>query len=390
MRKLAQHLFILPWLKLKQPIFCGGFWFKPVSEVNAAEVVGAGIGPTMQKLLRSYVGLQGQPIDLCTLVLRRNHPIAWDIPPSAWRRLHRAVDVLMLSHLSEQRFYERFSAHMNTTMFQMFGHGVSANSDHLSLHQRRRGMSLLHGGLRYKDVHFQQPYQINQTESGPFNGRLARSLTRLRTLDPQLWQRVEKALEFFRLAHSEDPQRDWNEACMLAAMSFEKLLGTPANSAAFELSKEFTTLFSPFDGVLVEDAKRVKPDAEPKDAASQRTWRLHQKWMKELYELRSALAHKGRNPKRSVNWTAEQHIVIAAFAFGLAVKVLLCERGLYALSDEEKGACDALDRLLDSDWGRGWKKPPEWPSILSRAEQSRGIRSAVIKALGEVGDGLSV
>ena len=376
---MAQHLFILPWLTLKQPIFVGGFWFKPISAGNAVGLVGADMGPTVQKLLGSYIDLKGQPVDGCTLVLRRNHPLAWDIPPSIWRKLHRALDILMLSHLSEQRFYEQFSPHMNATMFQAVGHGVSANSDHLSLHQRRRGMSLLHGGLRYQDVRFQQPSQINQTECGPFNNRLAKALTLVHSSDPELWERIESALEFFKLAHSEDPQRDWSEACMLAAMSFEKLLGTPAN--AHELSEELAKIFSPYAGVLVQDAKRVNADPSPKDASMQRTWRLRQKWIKELYELRSALAHKGPNPKRSINWSAEQHIVIAAFVFALAVKLLLVERSLYALSNEEKGACDAVDKLLDCDWGRGWRKPPEWPSILSHEEQMRGIRAAIERAL---------
>jgi hypothetical protein len=265
-------------------------------------------------------------------------------------------------------------------MFEAMKHGVSPGVDHFSMEHRRRGMSLLRGGMRYGEEHFQQPAQIYGTRCGPLNTRLSRALARVRSKDPELWLRIANATDFFRLAHSEDPQRDWSEACMLAAMSFEKLLGTPSRSTGYTLSAELAKLFASYLALRLRDAKRVKPDPDAKDGPIQQDWPLHQKWLKELYELRSATAHLGHNPGRSENWRPEQHIVIAAFVFALSVKLLLAERGLYTLSDEEKGSCDALDKLLDSDWGRGWRKPPEWPDILSTEQHSRGIHAAVERA----------
>ena len=51
-------------------------------------------------------------------------------------------------------------------------------------------------------------------------------------------------------------------------------------------------------------------------------------------------------------------MVIAAFTYPFAVKLRLSAAGLYQLNDKEMGACDALDKLLDSHWGKGWQKPP--------------------------------
>ena len=46
----------------------------------------------------------------------------------------------------------------------------------------------------------------------------------------------------------------------------------------------------------------------------------------------------------------------------------------------EKGACEALDLLLDSHWGKGWEKDPEWSKILSMAEAERDFRRIVEEA----------
>ena len=50
------------------------------------------------------------------------------------------------------------------------------------------------------------------------------------------------------------------------------------------------------------------------------------------------------------------------------MKLKLAAAGLYVFKERELGACRALDLLLDSHWGQGWRKDPEWPSILSQSE----------------------
>jgi hypothetical protein len=95
--------------------------------------------------------------------------------------------------------------------------------------------------------------------------------------------------------------------------------------------------------------------------------------MKELYEARSSRAHRGSRPEFSQNWKDWQHMVIAAFTYPLAVKLRLAAAGLYKLNDRELGACEALDQLLDSHWGTGELKPPEWSKILSTAETVRAL-----------------
>ena len=165
---------------------------------------------------------------------------------------------------------------------------------------------------------------------------------------------------------------------MLAAIAFERLI-EPTKNSAQALASAFADHWAPFAKIRVMDAKRVRPDT--KYATVQRDWQLGQKWMKELYEARSAAAHRGTRHELSRNWKTWQHVVIAAFAYPLTVKLRLAEEGLYTLDNRELGACEAFDQLLDSNWGSGWKRPPAWPTILSQAEELRGLQAVIRRAI---------
>jgi hypothetical protein len=110
--------------------------------------------------------------------------------------------------------------------------------------------------------------------------------------------------------------------------------------------------------------------------------------MKELYEVRSSMAHRGPKADFSQNWKEWQHMVVAAFAYPFAVKLKLAAAGLYQLKDREVGACRALDRLLDSHWGQGWRKDPEWPTILSQSEYEPAWDKFIRQAMEEVETGV--
>ena len=119
----------------------------------------------------------------------------------------------------------------------------------------------------------------------------------------------------------------------------------------------------------------VRRNGQPIESCT--IWPIHRKWMKELYEARSATVHRGPRSEFSKNWATWQHLVLAAFAYPLAVKLRLAEEGLYSPSDRELASFEACDLLLDGSWGKGWRKPPEWSTILSMAEGTRAIHAVV-------------
>jgi hypothetical protein len=49
----------------------------------------------------------------------------------------------------------------------------------------------------------------------------------------------------------------------------------------------------------------------------------------------------------ATDWAPWQHLVLAAYAYPLTIKLLLEQAGAYELSADERGCCFALDSLLD-------------------------------------------
>jgi hypothetical protein len=298
-----------------------------------------------------------------------------------WTDARRAAKTLALACLAEQRFLEgHLSPHLNATMFRMIGQGVTAGSDRMAIFHPRRGGGLNVGGLRFNDIVFQQPPQIEGTECNVIGIRLLKALEKARRARHSVWEPIESSLELFLLGHAESPELGWDSCVMLSAMAFERLL-EPKKSSAMAVAEAFEKLWAPYSRLKLADAKRIKPDQKRDFVAEQLAWPVHRKWMKELYEARSARAHRGHRSDFSRNWEDLQHMVIAAFTYPLAVKLRLSAVGLYELDDKELGACEALDKLLDGHWGKGWQKPPEWSKILSMAENERALTAIVHRAI---------
>jgi hypothetical protein len=295
-----------------------------------------------------------------------------------WRGAQAAADILAVTAMSNQRFFQQLSPHVNATNFRPIFQGVSQDSDRIALFVRRRGSSLNVGGYHFDDVKFQMPLSAYHTECPQLPKRFCDAVNRARTRRTATWVALEESLPLFLLGHAETPELP-DEACvMLSAIALERLL--EATGSALQLSEKFSLLWQPYTRLKISSAKRVRPDNN-NHRKVQANWAIHQKWAKELYEVRSSVAHRGPVSGYTQNWKPSQHLVIAAFVYPLLVKLRLAAEGFYTLDDKEMGACDALDELLDSDWGAGWKRPPEWPSILSRHEQSRALKKIIAKAV---------
>lgn len=379
MASSSGFIIFMPWVTIPAQIRVGRFRFSPIRLADVGATIDSSMVSTVQNALRCYVQKNGQPIQSCTILLRLSDREPWNIPRAHWVYASEAAKTLAIACLSEQRFLEgHFSPHLNSTMFHIIGQGVSAGSDQIAPFFSRRGGGLQIGGMRFKDIVFQRPPQIEGTDCELINTALIGAIGKARRRELLVSDAIDSSLELFLLAHSETPELDWDRCVMLSAMAFERLLG-PTQSTAQAIAAAFASHWSPFARVKISNAKRVKSDV--KYATEQADWPLHRKWIKELYEMRSATAHRGVQTAFSRNWPAWQHLIVAAFAYPLTMKLMLSENNLYALSDHELGACDALDDLLDGSWGKGWRRPPEWSEILSKSEAHRAIRAIIDRAI---------
>ncbi len=158
--------------------------------------------------------------------------MAWNIPRQHWKYANSAAKTTRPSLLAEQRYFEEhFSPHLNATMFHLIGQGVTAGSDQISPFYSRRGGGLQIGGLRFKDIVFQRPSQVEGTECGPINDRLLKASSWRGASKRTPSKRSNSSLELFLLAHSETPELDLDSCVMLSAMAFERLLEPTKSNA---------------------------------------------------------------------------------------------------------------------------------------------------------------
>ena len=179
---------------------------------------------------------------------------------------------------------------------------------------------------------------------------------------------------------------------LLMGSAFEQLL--QGNATAYKIGRKFGALFGQFGSVTVADAKKVRAgikidQSTPERAAAQPTWWVHRKWMEELYDVRSQVVHEGSAANRTWGWTLFEHLVIAAHVFPLTIKLLLQRERHYALTDDDRVGCLAVDKLLAAPvWSkeRGASRndrssPQTWSEIIWRTKTEEAFDRAIAESL---------
>jgi hypothetical protein len=191
-------------------------------------------------------------------------------------------------------------------------------------------------------------------------------------------RRLKAALSFFSLASTDSDVMLPEAEIVLMASAFEQLL---EGYGARALSQKFGDLFNSFGSVTVAQALATRSDivVDPKFVSEQEAWLVHRKWIEELYHLRNAFAHGTAPSVRSWGWLRFEHLVIAAFAFPLTVKLCLKQEGHYTLSDEDEVQCHALDLLLAAtDWREFQESNTTvWQEQLNKARHESTVAKAV-------------
>lgn len=209
MASSSGFIIFMPWVTIPAQIRVGRFRFSPIRLADVGAIIDSSMVSTVQNALRCYVQKNGQPIQSCTILLRLSDHEPWNIPRAHWVYASEAAKTLAIACLSEQRFLEgHFSPHLNSTMFHIIGQGVSAGSDQIAPFFSRRGGGLQIGGMRFKDIVFQRPPQIEGTDCKLINTALIGAIGKARRRELPVSDAIDSSLELFLLAHSETPELD--------------------------------------------------------------------------------------------------------------------------------------------------------------------------------------
>lgn len=190
-----------------------------------------------------------------------------------------------------------------------------------------------------------------------------------------------------QLANMDDDVMTADAEAVLMASAFEQLLD--GGGKRYKLGRSFDKLFQDFGNVNVAAARKTRRGIEiggkPEHVDAQREWWVHRKWIEELYNLRNKVAHEGSPGPRSWAWRPDEHLVMAAFVFPLAVKLLLSREGHYSSTNVDQAYCKAIDKLLVAT---AWHAEPEgdgtgsaWHNVVAQAVQNHELEGHIQAAL---------
>lgn len=362
----SRQFAFLPWLRLKTACRVAGVEFLPLRDESGAvaAVLADSIEP-LTVILSGYVGRTGKPIDNCVVATMPDR--GWNLVDSDFETVQWATALLFLASWASNEYFADWSGpYVNSSAFRVVWQRFARAPVWIALTSRRRDGRNWDGGYKHGQVKFSIPLHCSLREPSTVDGALLTALDQGFSSDCQTIRRLRYALPFVTLANTDDDLITETAEAILMGSAFEQLLG--GGASAYKLGRKFGTLFASYGSVTVEDAKKVRTGIEidgstPERAAAQAKWWVHRKWIEELYDVRSRSVHEGTADGRTWGWAPSEHLVMAAWVFPLAVKLLLQRDGHYTFSDTDTIHCLTVDKLLAVT---GWAGETEGASWLSK------------------------
>lgn len=324
----------------------------------------------------------------------------WDLRDDDFEDVRWTASLLFLAAWAKNSYFPHFGGpYTNASAFRVIWQRFTGTPVYIALVSRRRDGRTMDGGYRHGEVTFPMPLQCSVREPAAVDESFLAALDAAHAAGSETIQRLKFALPFVSLANTDDDSMEEAAEAILMGSAFEQLL--KGDASAYKLARKFGVLFEACGTVTVEDARKVRPGIQidgstAERAAAQPKWFVHRKWMEELYDVRSKVVHRGTPAGPSWGWTLSEHLVMAAWTFPLAVKLLLAREGHYALTHEDRARCLSVDKLLGAvDWSRPTEEgtgPPVWAKIVAQTRLDYDMEQSLRRFIEEhpefrLGDG---
>ena len=406
----APHTVVfLPFLRIEKGYSVAGVEFLPLRDPagRVPLVLQSAVEP-LDRILSGYVDRHNDRFTNCVVATIPGK--RWDLADSEFAKVEWAASLLFLASWACNEYFPRFGgSYVNATSFRVVVQRFSGDvPSYIAISARRRDGHSMDGGYEHGEFEVNLPLQASIRDHADVDDGFLAALDSASTKNAAIINRLRTALPFVQLANTDDDFMMGPAEAILMGSAFEQLLR--ADASAYRLSKKLGHLFGQFGSVRVADAKAARVniivDASPGDSRAWRVWKwlcrfapenavarrvdqwlanrlqaahsswwVHRKWIEELYDLRSKVVHRGHHGGRNWGWNIFEHLVMAAYVFPLAVKLLLVENGHYGLTDDDRIRCLAVDKLLASvqwveDRGAGDDESDEsWTAVTARVRR---------------------
>src|SRR3989338_863442 len=272
------------------------------------------------------------------------------------QQVMKAMALFFLSSFSCNDYFT-YGAYVNASAFQPIFQEFQIPLRGLLFRRRRRDGFISSGGWEHGEVKLSVPLECAFLEP-KMDEKFLEALRKLKEKESKLSRRISTALSFFRLANTDQAHMSIDAEVILMGAAFEALFDAKGKE---QVACRYEEYFKNYKSKIVEDAlavrTEIKWDEENKEKeARERQWQLGRKFIQELHRRRSKYIHGNDVSKKSWGWSPDEHLVMGAFIFPLAVKLLLEKVELYSLTNEDRKACKAIDIILaKTDWKSSWQ-----------------------------------
>jgi len=194
----------------------------------------------------------------------------------------------------------------------------------------------------------------------------------------QEWDRVYEAILNFNLANTDNIEFSEHIEAVLLTAAFERLLNCRSGKE-HDLANAVTSVLQPNQNVATSSCSLFQGD--PHDGL-RRCPTLREAWIRDFFRLRGTLAHGQVESRYSSVWILKAHLLLASFAFPIALKRDLAQLGVYAWTEKDQEHLDLFERLLCEDLFQPSGPQDDhnsfpWPRIRAAFRRERRVQRAV-------------
>jgi hypothetical protein len=354
-----------PWLTLKARARLGDWslvpWFREEPDPQHWD---AEAQQLIDRVLRPFHAGPEAKVDTATIAIKDGTVIGNDLADADLEELLNLSELVTFAGLAERRFFAQ-DGYVNTGSFRLIiqkwqdlGRGVTIRS------RRRDGF-----GTNYipSQWHKESPSpEVTLNERLQPNQPLIDALVAFRA-QPE-WSRYSLAIPLFNRANTDGADMSQEMEGVLISSALERLLDSSAKES--DLAQKFVRLMTRHKHIPRSEWTRVREGDFKKSET------LGDVWIRDFWRIRGMVAHGHRAEDRTAVWTLPEHLLLAAFAFPLLVKLDLMDLGHYELSSLDEVRLDAFEGLLNTSL---FEKSAEgkWP--WNRAMQAAWFKPTGLK-----------
>lgn len=305
--------------------------------------------PDVARVLRAYRTPPDIPLRTATVVRYADRDFTADLAEAEIDRLFTLSEAVAFVGLSGRRFFD-YAGYSNRDSYLLIAQRFVAEQGGVSIVQRRRDGRVI-TGIPEQFWSVRQEAHIERLERFDLDFALASLL--LSEMDAS--EEFDRAVRSFNEANTDRSALSESQELVSTVSAFQQFYGIRNGSTA-ETTEAFV-------GALagVTPAGNPTPAKTRVQERMRRGRSLRAVWMDDLGVLRGNVGHGHAPTVYPSAWTAQEHLLLAAYIFPLLVKLRLSNAGTRPLTEDEEDDLAVFDLMLAAE------------NLFAAAEEQHGV-----------------